>query len=316
MPKFVIARASEQPRTACRATPSIPRLRRMTPARPVTSFGAARGAGAGDVGGASSTPTRTASCPSGSTTRSRSRIRRRCGSSPATASSPRRSTPAAWTRPASSGPRDRIRRPGRSSSKAPSPGDVLVVTIEKIETNRATGLLEQPAGAVCGRSRPRSPDGRTARRAGSTGASTRPPAPPRSPRPTSARRSRLPLRPMLGCVGVAPARKEAWSTATPGAYGGNMDYAGLTAGREGDAAGERARRAALHRRRPRPAGRGRGGGHRPRDVDGRRVHGRAGEEEGDRLAAPRERHPPDDAGQRAAAAAGAAARHQPRCSAG
>ena len=35
---------------------------------------------------------------------------------------------------------------------------------------------------------------------------------------------------MLGCVGVAPARKEAWSTATPGAYGGNMDYAGLTAG--------------------------------------------------------------------------------------
>ena len=40
----------------------------------------------------------------------------------------------------------------------------------------------------------------------------------------------LPLRPMLGCVGVAPARKEAFSTATPGAYGGNMDYAGLNAG--------------------------------------------------------------------------------------
>ena len=40
----------------------------------------------------------------------------------------------------------------------------------------------------------------------------------------------LPLRPMLGCAGVAPARKEAFSTATPGAYGGNMDYAGLNAG--------------------------------------------------------------------------------------
>jgi acetamidase/formamidase len=40
----------------------------------------------------------------------------------------------------------------------------------------------------------------------------------------------LPLRPMLGCVGVAPARKEAISTATPGAFGGNMDYAGLNAG--------------------------------------------------------------------------------------
>ena len=35
---------------------------------------------------------------------------------------------------------------------------------------------------------------------------------------------------MLGCVGVAPARKEAIATSTPGAFGGNMDYAGLNAG--------------------------------------------------------------------------------------
>jgi len=40
----------------------------------------------------------------------------------------------------------------------------------------------------------------------------------------------LPLRPMLGCVGVAPARQEAISSATPGAWGGNMDYAYLNAG--------------------------------------------------------------------------------------
>ena len=40
----------------------------------------------------------------------------------------------------------------------------------------------------------------------------------------------LPLRPMLGCVGVAPARKEAISTAAPGAFGGNMDYAFMGAG--------------------------------------------------------------------------------------
>jgi amidase len=40
----------------------------------------------------------------------------------------------------------------------------------------------------------------------------------------------LPLRPMLGCVGVAPARKEAISSATPGAWGGNMDYVGVGAG--------------------------------------------------------------------------------------
>jgi acetamidase/formamidase len=40
----------------------------------------------------------------------------------------------------------------------------------------------------------------------------------------------LPVNPMLGCVGVAPARKEAIATSTPGAFGGNMDYAGLVSG--------------------------------------------------------------------------------------
>jgi amidase len=40
----------------------------------------------------------------------------------------------------------------------------------------------------------------------------------------------LPLKPMLGCVAVAPARKEAITAITPGAFGGNMDYAGLNAG--------------------------------------------------------------------------------------
>jgi len=40
----------------------------------------------------------------------------------------------------------------------------------------------------------------------------------------------LPLRPMLGCVAVAPSRKEAIAAITPGAFGGNMDYAGVTAG--------------------------------------------------------------------------------------
>ena len=40
----------------------------------------------------------------------------------------------------------------------------------------------------------------------------------------------LRLRPMLGCVGVAPARQEAISTSTPGAFGGNMDYRGFTEG--------------------------------------------------------------------------------------
>ena len=38
------------------------------------------------------------------------------------------------------------------------------------------------------------------------------------------------MRPMLGCVAVAPARKEAIATSSPGAFGGNMDYAGLNQG--------------------------------------------------------------------------------------
>jgi acetamidase/formamidase len=40
----------------------------------------------------------------------------------------------------------------------------------------------------------------------------------------------LPLRPMLGCVAVAPAGKEAIATSTPDSFGGNMDYNGMVAG--------------------------------------------------------------------------------------
>lgn len=35
----------------------------------------------------------------------------------------------------------------------------------------------------------------------------------------------VPIRPMIGCFGVAPALNQAISTATSGPYGGNMDYA-------------------------------------------------------------------------------------------
>ena len=41
---------------------------------------------------------------------------------------------------------------------------------------------------------------------------------------------RLPLAPMLGCFGVAPARGQAISTATSAQHGGNMDYRGCVAG--------------------------------------------------------------------------------------
>ena len=40
----------------------------------------------------------------------------------------------------------------------------------------------------------------------------------------------VPLRPMLGCIGVAPALAQAISTATSGPYGGNMDYPGVEPG--------------------------------------------------------------------------------------
>ena len=110
------------------------------------------------------------------------------------------------------------------------PGDMLVVTIEKIETNRAmaySSSLLAPYAAT-----PQAIAART----------------DREPRRLTwtidkargvARLDQvevqpggleLPLRPMLGCVGVAPARKEAISTATPGNFGGNMDYASLNAG--------------------------------------------------------------------------------------
>lgn len=40
----------------------------------------------------------------------------------------------------------------------------------------------------------------------------------------------LPITPMLGCFGVAPARGQAISTATSAEHGGNMDYRGFVAG--------------------------------------------------------------------------------------
>ena len=108
------------------------------------------------------------------------------------------------------------------------PGDMLVVTFEKIELNRATaysgGALAPytvtPASLLA-RAERQAPRANwlldkakgTARLDGADIGGLE-----------------LRLRPMLGCVGVAPARKEAIGTGTPGAFGGNMDYAGLNQG--------------------------------------------------------------------------------------
>lgn len=108
------------------------------------------------------------------------------------------------------------------------PGDMLVVSIEKIELNRTTAYS---GGALAPYSvDPASLLARTERQA------------PRANWLLDKARGtarldgadlgnlELKLRPMLGCVGVAPARKEAIMTSSPGAFGGNMDYAGLNAG--------------------------------------------------------------------------------------
>ena len=110
------------------------------------------------------------------------------------------------------------------------PGDVLVVTFEKIETNRTmaySGSLLSPytldPTAIAARV------DREAKRLTWTIDKAKGVA-RLDQTEVQPGGIELPLRPMLGCVGVAPARKEAISTATPGAWGGNMDYAWLNAG--------------------------------------------------------------------------------------
>jgi amidase len=109
------------------------------------------------------------------------------------------------------------------------PGDVLVVRIETIETNRTTAYSSSLLApyAVDPASIATRVD-REARRV--TWQIDKAAGVARLAEPDIRPALTLPLRPMLGCVGVAPARKEAVTTASPGAFGGNMDYAGLTAG--------------------------------------------------------------------------------------
>ena len=110
------------------------------------------------------------------------------------------------------------------------PGDVIAVTIEKLETNRATaysGSLLAPytvdPAAIAARV-DRDPKRITWLIDKARGVARLEQA---DLQPGGIE---LPLKPMLGCIGVAPARKEAISTAAPGAFGGNMDYASMGPG--------------------------------------------------------------------------------------
>jgi amidase len=110
------------------------------------------------------------------------------------------------------------------------PGDTLVVTFERIETNRTTsnsgtnlsGYTVTP-NALLQRQPGQAP--RAAWMIDKAKGVARLENPELTPSVME-----LPLRPMLGCVGVAPSRKEAHVATEPGAWGGNMDYNGLVSG--------------------------------------------------------------------------------------
>jgi amidase len=109
-------------------------------------------------------------------------------------------------------------------------GDVLVVTFDKIETNRNTSFSGSALSPYTA-----DPQALLQRQPGQAPrvnwmidkqkGMARLELPELMPSVME-----LPLRPMLGCVGVAPARKEAILSTVPGPWGGNMDYKGLNSG--------------------------------------------------------------------------------------
>jgi acetamidase/formamidase len=110
------------------------------------------------------------------------------------------------------------------------PGDTLVVHLLRLETNRATGYsasLLAPYTADPGFLRLealREPKMATWQIDKKKGIAYLDPSEFKGPR------IELPLRPMLGCIGIAPANKAAIPTSFPDNFGGNMDYNGMGAG--------------------------------------------------------------------------------------
>lgn len=110
------------------------------------------------------------------------------------------------------------------------PGDVLVVRLETIEPNRdsaysSTLLAPYAVDPAFLRFEAEREQRREIWEIDRVSRVARPSTPE-----LRAQGIEIPFRPMLGCVGVAPPRKEAVWTATPGEFGGNMDYFGMVAG--------------------------------------------------------------------------------------
>jgi amidase len=110
------------------------------------------------------------------------------------------------------------------------PGDALLMRIETIAMTRATGWTFQvlSPNVVDPAAVPRFPvREKTEWLIDSNSGTAR-----LKNAPAALRDWSVPLRPMIGCFGVAPAMGQAISTATSGPFGGNMDYRGFCAGAE------------------------------------------------------------------------------------
>ena len=110
------------------------------------------------------------------------------------------------------------------------PGDVLVVRLEKVEPNRDwafSSTVLAPYAADPSFLRYEGEHEQQSERwdVDSAARVARPSTPA-----LRAQGIEIPFRPMLGCVGVAPPRKESVWTATPGEFGGNLDYFGMVEG--------------------------------------------------------------------------------------
>jgi acetamidase/formamidase len=107
-------------------------------------------------------------------------------------------------------------------------GDALEVTIVRLTPSRESGWTRYPLAAnVVDPDRAiRLPDRETAAWTIDLAAETVRLVDP----PPALAALALPLEPMIGCFGVAPAGGQAISTATPGPHGGNMDWRGFGPG--------------------------------------------------------------------------------------
>ncbi len=112
------------------------------------------------------------------------------------------------------------------------PGDAVAIELERVAVNRPSGWTYNSVAAnvVDPSYVPALPERVLVRWTLDLEASTARISEEEASRLPGLRDLVLPLQPMLGCLGVAPANGQAIWTATSGPHGGNMDYRGYVAG--------------------------------------------------------------------------------------